>query len=103
MDFENIFARISHSKRDFNGFPDSSVFLGQDFGQPRPQGSLLPVPTERERERERDPGWVWSRGSSANLLIPREEPFVSQFFCLVRFHRSHNDRKSKIDLLSLQL
>ena len=59
--------------------------------------------SERERERERDPGWVWSRGSSANLLIPREEPFVSQFFCLVRFHRSHNDRKSKIDLLSLQL
>ena len=93
---------MSHSKRDFNGFPDSSVFLGQDFGQPRPQGSLLPVPTERERERETLVGFGHV-APAQNLLIPREEPFVSQFFCLVRFLRSHNDRKSKIDLLSLQL
>ena len=52
--------------------------------QPRSQGSLLSVPTERERER--DPGWVWSRGPRTKL-IPREESFVSQFLCLVRFHR----------------
>ena len=50
----------------------------------------------------RDPGWVWSRGPRTKL-IPREESFVSQFFCLVRFHRSRNDRKGKADLLSLQL
>ena len=25
MDFENIFARISDSKRDFNGFPDPAI------------------------------------------------------------------------------
>ena len=39
-DFENIFARISDSKRDFNGFPDSAIaadcgfihFLCPDFG-----------------------------------------------------------------------
>ena len=39
-DFENIFARISDSKRDFNGFPDPAIaadcrfflFLGPDFG-----------------------------------------------------------------------
>ena len=39
-DFENIFAQISDSKRDFNGFPDPViaadcrfiVFLGPDFG-----------------------------------------------------------------------
>ena len=67
--------------------------------QPGSQGSLLPIPMERER----DPGQVWSRGSRTKL-IPREESFVSQlFFCLVRFHRSHNDRKGEIDLLSLQL
>ena len=38
-DFENIFARISDSKRDFNGFPDPATaaecgfiyFLGPDF------------------------------------------------------------------------
>ena len=24
-DFENIFARISNSKRDFNGFPDPAI------------------------------------------------------------------------------
>ena len=38
-DFENIFARISDSKRDFNGFPDPAnaaecgfiYFLGPDF------------------------------------------------------------------------
>ena len=52
--------------------------------------------------RERDPGWVWSRGPRTKL-IPREESFVSQFFCLVRFHHSRNDRKGKTDLLSLQL
>ena len=67
------------------------------FFQPRSQASLLPVPTERER----DPGWVWSRGPTTKL-IPREESFVTQFFCLVRFHRSRNDRKGKTDLLSLQ-
>ena len=72
--------------------------------QPRSQGSLLPVPTERERERERerDPDWVWSHGSRTKLIL-RKESFVSQFFCPVRFHCSHNDRKGKIDLLSLQL
>ena len=40
-DFENIFARISDSKRDFNGFPDTAAaaecgliyFLGPDFGR----------------------------------------------------------------------
>ena len=40
-DFENIFARISDSKRDFNGFPDPVIsadcrfshFLGPDFGR----------------------------------------------------------------------
>ena len=53
-------------------------------------------------ERERDPGWVWSRGPRKKL-IPREESFVSHFFCLVRFHRSCNDRKGKTDLLSFQL
>ena len=39
-DFENIFARILDSKRDFNGFPDPAIaadcgfflFLGPDFG-----------------------------------------------------------------------
>ena len=40
-EFENIFARISDSKRDFNGLPDpaiaadvgdSSIFLDPDFG-----------------------------------------------------------------------
>ena len=39
-DFENIFARVSNSKRDFNGFPDPAIaahcefiyFLGPDFG-----------------------------------------------------------------------
>ena len=40
-DFENIFAQISDSKRDFNGFPDPVIiaadcefidFLGPDFG-----------------------------------------------------------------------
>ena len=39
-DFENIFARISDSKRDFNGFPDPAIeadcgfiyFLGPNFG-----------------------------------------------------------------------
>ena len=39
-DFGNIFARISDSKRDFNGFPDPATavecgfiyFLGRDFG-----------------------------------------------------------------------
>ena len=39
-DFENVFARISDSKRDFNGFPDPATaaecgfiyFLGPDFG-----------------------------------------------------------------------
>ena len=35
-EFENIFARISDSKRDFNGFPDPAIaadvyFLGPDF------------------------------------------------------------------------
>ena len=38
--FENIFAWISNSKRDFNGFPDPAFaadcrfiyFLGPDFG-----------------------------------------------------------------------
>ena len=78
--------------------------MKQSKRQPRSQGSLLPVPTERERER--DPGWVWSRDPRTKL-IPREESFVSQFFCLVRFHRSRqgsrSDRKGKTDLLSLQL
>ena len=40
-DFENIFARISDSKRDFNGFQDPATaaecgliyFLGPDFGR----------------------------------------------------------------------
>ena len=60
--------------------------------------------SERERERERETLDGFGHVAPAqNLLIPREEPFVSQFFCLVRFLRSHNDRKSKIDLLSLQL
>ena len=58
--------------------------------------------SEREKERETLVGFGHV-APAQNLLIPREEPFVSQFFCLVRFHRSHNDRKSKIDLLSLQL
>ena len=40
---------------------------------------------------------------SITKLSPMEESFVSQFFCLVRFHRSRNDRKGKTDLLSLQL
>ena len=39
-DFENIFARISDSRRDFNGFADPAIaadcgfiyFLGPDFG-----------------------------------------------------------------------
>ena len=39
-DFENILPGISHSKRDFNGFPDPAIagdggficFLGADFG-----------------------------------------------------------------------
>ena len=39
-DFETIFARILHSKRYFNGFPDPAIvadcrfiyFLGPDFG-----------------------------------------------------------------------
>ena len=39
-DFENIFAQISDSKRDFNRFPDPGItadcgfinFLGVDFG-----------------------------------------------------------------------
>ena len=39
-EFENIFARISDSKRDSNGFPDPAIaadcgfidFLGPDFG-----------------------------------------------------------------------
>ena len=39
-DFENIFARVSHSKRDFNGFPDPAIaalcgfiyLLEPDFG-----------------------------------------------------------------------
>ena len=39
-DFENIFARISDSNRDFNGFPDLAAaaecgfiyFFGPDFG-----------------------------------------------------------------------
>ena len=39
-DFKNIFARISDSKRDFNGFPDPAIaadcgfflFWGPDFG-----------------------------------------------------------------------
>ena len=70
--------------------------------QPCSQGSLPPVPRERESERARDPGWFWSRGSRTKL-IPREESFVSQLFCLARFHCSQNDRKSKIDLLTLQL
>ena len=62
---------------------------------------VLSYPSLRS-ERERHPGWVWSRGPRTKL-IPREESFVSQFFCLVRFHRSRNDRKGKTDLLSFQL
>ena len=50
-------------------------------------------PTRPFGARERERPW----------LVPREESFVSQFFCLVRFHRSRNDRKGKTDLLSLQL
>ena len=60
--------------------------------QPRSQGSLPHVPRERERERASQRPW-----------LGREESFVSQLFCLARFHRSHNDRKSKIDLLTQQL
>ena len=65
---------------------------------------VLSYPPYGARERERETLVGFGHVAPAqNLLIPREEPFVSQFFCLVRFHRSHNDRKSKIDLLSLQL
>ena len=64
---------------------------------------VLSYPSLRsERERETLVGFGLV-APAQNLLIPREEPFVSQFFCLVRFLRSLNDRKSKIDLLSLQL
>ena len=31
-DFENIFARISDSKRDFNGFPDPATADSSIFG-----------------------------------------------------------------------
>ena len=74
---------------------ESTSFPG--FSPTRPYGAR-----ERERERERDPDWVWSHGSRTKLIL-RKESFVSQFFCPVRFHCSHNDRKGKIDLLSLQL
>ena len=30
-DFENIFARISNSKRDFNGFPDPAIAADWGF------------------------------------------------------------------------
>ena len=84
-------------------FRYSSVFLGHDFGQPRPPG-FSPTRPYGARERERETLVGFGQVAPAqNLLIPREEPFVSQFFCLVRFLRAHNDRKSKIDLLSLQL
>ena len=49
-DFENIFARISDSKRDFNGFPDPATaaecgfiyFLGPDVGLLRVIQVFLP-------------------------------------------------------------
>ena len=78
--FETIKAPTS-----FPGFPPTS-----------PYGAML------RSERERHPGWVFSRGPRTKL-IPRKESFVSQFFCLVHFHRSRNNRKGKTDLLSLQL
>ena len=62
------------------------------LSQPRSQGSLLPVPTERERERERERETLVGSGH----VVPEQNGFR-------RFHRSHNDRKGKIDLLSLQL
>ena len=77
-----------------------TVITPHSIGQPRSQGSLLPVPTERVRERP----WLglvtWSQNkinSEGGVLC------FSFFFCLVRFHRSRNDRKGKTDFLSLQL
>ena len=32
MDFENIFAQISDSKRDFKGFPDRTLWIHLFFG-----------------------------------------------------------------------
>ena len=54
---------------------------------------VLSYPSVRSG-RERDPDLVWSRGPRTKL-IPREESFVSQLFCLVRFHRSRNNRKAR--------
>ena len=66
--------------------------------QPRSQGSLLLVPTELERKETR---------GSREKLIPRKGSFVSHFFFVwfvFNVHTiAHNDRTSKIDLLSLQL
>ena len=67
--------------------------------QPRSQGSLLPVPAERERERP----WLGLVTWSQNKINSEGGVLCLSIFCLVRFHRSRNDRKGKTDLLSLQL
>ena len=67
--------------------------------QPRSQGSLLPVPTERERERPLLGLVTWSQ----NKINSEGGVLCLSIFCLVRFHRSRNDRKGKTGLLSLQL
>ena len=73
---------------------------GVHHPQPRSQTSLLPVPTERERERP----WLGLVTWFQNKINSEgRSPLSLSFFCLVRFHRSHNDRKGKIALLSLQL
>ena len=80
----------------------SDIPLIQTISQPRSRGSLLPIPMERESKR--DLGWVWTHVMAPEkILILREESFCLSIICLVCFHCSHNDCKSKIVLLTLQL
>ena len=87
-------------------FPLERFFLAwlQDWGNPAFSHNSWKCRTARNPPygaRE----WGWSHGSRTKLIV-REESFVSQLFirnfCLVCPHRSRNDRKSKVDLLSLQ-
>ena len=95
---------LRYGKKRLLIFLGKKIFEIPPFFQTRPGdlGKKVHACSLRFSALKRDPGWVWSRGPRTKL-IPREESFVSQFFCLVRFHRSRNDRKGKTDLLSFQL
>ena len=77
----------------------TNIKYNQEMQQPRSQGSLLPVPAERERERP----WLGLVTWSQNKINSEGGVLCLSIFCLVRFHRFHNDQKGKMDLILLSL